>query len=289
MDANQDVFNLDEYMALQSDNTTWIWRGVLPYSGSALLFGDAKTGKSKLALSLAEAIADESRIEYLGLDVCEHGKVLYIQLDTPRALWKENYISIIKPGPARQGIYTVDREVATIPTHFDIRRQPEHDWVRRKVDAIKPILVVIDTVIKLHKGNENESDTISQVIDSFISATLPSALLYLTHKKKQQAGEAGNGTVRGSSAFAGAVDALINMSKTKLHIEARSDVQDEIAIVQLADGTFQLNSREDEITEFLATLPPTMPAGKMDLAVAEQFKVTTRTAKTWRLANKEQK
>lgn len=243
--------------------------------------GCIPTHNSWMALGIAEAVADKGIEDYLGLPIDTHGNVLYVQLDTPRSLWSTGYLRSIKSTLARKGVYIIDREMEDLPKQFDIRMPNCTEWLRTESNKVQPVLVIIDTIRRMHRGNENESDTMAVVHDSFIAATTPAALLYLAHKKKAQQGETGDGSVRGSSAFTGAVDALINMSKSKLVIEARSDVEEEIAIYQLDNGGWSRNSDEDNINEFIAGLGGSKT--QMDEMIAEKFTVSSRTARRWRV------
>lgn len=276
------AFSIKDYLELAADGTVWIWRGIIPVGGSVSLFGDPKVGKSFLAIGVAEAVADSMVEDYLGLPIDTHGRVLYVQLDTPRNLWKTGYISIVKAAQAQKDIYIIDRQMGDLPKQFDIREPNCTKWLRDEVDRVEPVLVIIDTVRRMHRGNENESDTMAVVHDSFIAACAPAAILYLTHKKKPQQGDSGSGSIRGSSGFAGAVDALVNMAKTKLTIEARSDVEEEMPIYQCDNGTWSLNSESDRINEFIGKLPD-MPKTAKDEAIAKEFTVSTRTARRWRV------
>lgn len=275
--------SIREYLTLPSPDTVWVWDGIIPTSGSMLIYGDPKVGKSKLILSLASAIADPEVDNYLGLDIKEHGKVLYVQLDTPRNLWRKGYLNIIKSNAALDGIFIIDREMKELPIPFDIRLPNCYEWLRREVDTVQPVNVIIDTIRRMHKGKENDSDVMAEVHDVFVYATQPSSLTYISHKRKAQQGDVGDGSPRGSTALSGAVDALVNMNKDKLLIEARSDVAEEIAIYQQGDGTWKLNSREYDIQEFISQLPKDMLAKDKDSAISLSFAVTSRTAKTWRL------
>lgn len=276
------AYSIRDYLQLKQNDTVWVWRGLIPASGSAVLYGNPKVGKSWLALGIAEAVADTDTEDYLGLPIEQHGTVLYIQLDTPRSLWSIGYIHVIKSDMAKDGIFIVDREMEDLPKQFDIRVAGCFEWLRKICNDINPVLVIVDTIRRMHRGNENESDTMAQVLDSFIYATSPSALLFLAHKKKTQTGEVGNGTVRGSSGFTGAVDALINMSKSKLSIEARSDVEEEIPIYQLDNGTWSLNSQEEDIRTFIAKMGSEYSNSQQDKMIAKQFTVSERTARRWR-------
>lgn len=276
------AYSIRDYVNLPKPDTTWIWRGIIPHSGAALVFGHAKTGKSKLILGLAEAVANPTIPNFLGLPINEHGKVLYIQLDTPRSLWIEGYLSCVKSEAAIDNIFIIDRELPDRPNPFDIRDSICQEWIRREVDVVQPIMVIVDTVRRMHRGDENDPTVMSLVYDTFINITQPAALVLLTHKKKQQDGDVGFGTARGSTVLMGAVDALVNMTKTALYIEARSDVEEEIPIHQLDDGTFMLNSKEESIGTFLSSLGDGMSKSEVNNALMEKFNISERTAKRWR-------
>lgn len=276
------AYSIEEYLNLPQNADVWVWKGIIPNAGSVLLFGDPKVGKSMAALGVAEAVADPDAEDFLGLDIQTHGNVLYIQLDTPRSLWQSKYVTIVKSPEARKHIYIIDREMPDLPKQFDIRSAGCIKWLRNEVDAIQPVLVIVDTIRRMHRGNENESDTMAVVLDSFIAACTPAAIMFLAHKKKAQTGDAGNGSVRGSSALAGAVDALVNMAKTRLRIEARSDVEEEMPIYQLDNGAWSLNSQEDDIKVFLAKMEGGTANAKQDEMIAAKFGVSNRTARRWR-------
>jgi RecA-family ATPase len=239
-------------------------------------FGSPKVGKSLLSLGLCEAIADPAISHFLDLPIQTHGRVLIVQLDTPRSLWKTGYLSLIKSDVARHEIFIIDREMKDLPKNFDIRYPACQQWLRLEVDSVSPILVVIDTIRRMHKGNEDKSDIMEEIHSSFIEATQPAALMYIAHKKKAQVGEVGPGSIRGSTGFAGAVDALINMSKSALYIEARSDAPEEIPIVQLDNGSWTLDNQQDEKVSFINALPTTLPKMEAYKAVMEQFGVSLK-------------
>src|SRR5262249_22557775 len=153
--------SIKEYIKLDDDTAIWVWKGIIPTSGSTLFYGNPKVGKSIFSLGLCEGIADPTIGSYMGLPIQTHGKVLIVQLDTPRSLWKSGYLELIKSDVAKENIFIIDREMDDVPKNFDIRIPECHQWLRREVDMINPVLVVIDTIRRMHRGNENESDTIA--------------------------------------------------------------------------------------------------------------------------------
>lgn len=276
-------FSLKEYLELPKPEQVWIWHNLIPISGSALLYADPKQGKSKLALSLCEAIADPGKAGYLGLPVDTHGKVLYIQLDTPRYLWVDNYISCIEPGPSHDSLFMLDREMDTVPYPFDIRLQKTMDFVRKEVDLVEPLMVVVDVIRKTHHGDENDSSVAENVLNCWWNCTKPAAVLYLQHKRKPQTGDLPDGLVgpRGSTGFTGAVDMLLDLTKHRLRPLGRSPLDEDIPIYMTDNGTFALNSKAEEIAKFTETVAH-LGATDQDKAIASRFNVSERTARRYR-------
>lgn len=273
---------ITEYKNLPAPDTIWVWKGILPTSGAALLFGNPKLGKSFLTLGLCEAIADPTIDSYLGQEIQQHGPVLYIQLDTPRNLWKSGYLNTVKSARAQDNIYIIDKELPDRPNPFDIRSKEAFNWIRSEVDRIKPVLVVVDTMRRMHNADENDPTTAALVYDIIINCTQPAAVILITHKKKQQHGDNSLGTARGSTTFTGAVDCIINMTKTALHFEARSDIDEELPIYQHDDGTWKLNSKADEIGDYIAGLDKNISKGELNTIIMDHFNISLATAKRWR-------
>jgi RecA-family ATPase len=275
-------YSIEDYVNLKIPENVWLWDGILPVSGATLLFAKQKIGKSFLALSLCEAIADPNIDQFLGQGIFQHGKVLYIQLDTPRGLWIKNYITNVKSKAARENIFIVDRELEDIPLPFDIRAPKCQEWVRTIVNEIKPVLVVIDTFRRMHRCDENDNTEMSIIYDTFVNITKPAAMLILTHEKKIVA-EGADAAARGATSVLGAVDSLVNMTKKRLKIEARSDIEEEIQIFQQDNGTFSLNSKGAEIEDFIANMEARgAKAADITKQLSENFKVSERTARRWR-------
>lgn len=277
------AYSVTEYLKLEQKAEVWLWDGIVPVSGAALLFAAQKIGKSFLALSLAEAVADEDIAHYLGQSIGLHGPVLYIQLDTPRGLWIKNYLKNLKSEKARNSIYIMDREMDDVPMPFDIRTRECQLWVKSEIDRIKPVLVIIDTMRRMHRCKENDNDEMAIIYDVFVNLTTPAAMLILTHQAKniQEGQEA---KARGASSVAGAVDCLIHMTKKRLKFEARSDIDEELKIFQTDDGTFTTHDQAEAADELIDNLTQKgLKFKEIDSAVAEKFGVSARTARRWRV------
>lgn len=275
------AYSMEEYLKLPQPNETWLWDGIIPSSGAALLYAKQKVGKSFISSKLAEAVADPDISHYLGQAIGVHGPVLYVQLDTPRGLWINNYLKNIKSPAAYKNLYMMDREMDDIPMPFDIRTKGAQQWIREQVREIQPVLTIADTFRRLHRCNENDNTEMAIIYDILVNITQPGALLLLTHEKKQQQ-EGQEASARGATSVAGAVDCLIHMTKNRLRFEARSDIDEEMRIFQQDDGTFTLHDGAEEVDTLIEELKGKgMKPSQIVKALASEFKVTERTARRW--------
>lgn len=213
----------DTYVTLPRSPETWVVEPLLPAGGKLNIYSPPKVGKSWAALQLAIDVAAK-KDKWLGFPLHMHGNTLYLQLDTPRGLWVDEYLLRLKAadyatGSGEYRVHFSDRE--EIPSYpFDIRYKPHGDWLRSSVDRINPVLVVVDTWREAFRGNENDTDTSQDVLSSLVAATYPAALVIISHASKPthtSDGEVKKSVVnglRGSSYLSGAVDGIIEVGKT---------------------------------------------------------------------------
>lgn len=275
------AYSMEEYLKLPQPNETWLWDGIIPAGGAALLYAKQKIGKSFISSKLAEAVADPDISHYLGQAIGVHGPVLYVQLDTPRGLWINNYLKNIKSPAAQKNLYMMDREMDDIPMPFDIRTKGAQQWIREQVREVQPVLTIADTFRRLHRCNENDNTEMAIIYDILVNITQPGAMLLLTHEKKQQQ-EGQEASARGASSVVGAVDCLIHMTKNKLKFEARSDINEEMRIFQQDDGTFTLHDGAEEVDTLIEEFKAQgMKPSQIVKALASEFQVSERTARRW--------
>jgi RecA-family ATPase len=188
------------------------------------LFAAPKEGKSILSMQMALAIANPAIPDWMGYEVQQHGPVLYFQIDTPRNLWLSRI-----DGQHRAGIHFpedlwfLDRD--DCPDYaFDIFN-PEHaQWLRDQADEIPYKLIIIDVLREIHEADEDNSTAMKRVFTALKKATLPAALLLVSHSRKPSR-EATPGLMnnnRGSGYIAGKVDTIMELRSKKLMMKGRS-------------------------------------------------------------------
>lgn len=230
---------VDAYLNLPRAKETWLLEPLIPANGSALLYGDVKMGKSYLGIQLALALSGQAP-DFLGFPVRTIGKVLYLQLDTPRVLWAKRFELMIKQGGLAydsQTLLLADREtIEFFP--FDIL-QPQHMTYLRAIVAIHaPTCVILDTLREAHSGDEDSSTAARNVIANLVAATSPAALVLVSHSRKPHpdVDKDLRADHRGSSYVTGRMDSIVRLTKNRLYYMGRSIEDGDIKIVRQENG-----------------------------------------------------
>lgn len=238
-----------EYLAQPRNPYSWVIEDILPTGGLLNIYGKPKSGKSFLAVQMAEAIAIGAP-DVVGFPIHQHGRVAYLQLDTPRAIWTDRIQTHFAHSPnilwADSDTRIVkDDSVEEIPYPFDIMTEGYH-WLKAKIAEAEPLVVVIDTLREVHSGDENDSTHMRNMINTLIAACRPAAMVVLSHARKN-ASEGGFEIMsenRGSGYVAGRFDGTIHLSsddkKPILSYKSRTAGEEKLPclrtpLIQLAD------------------------------------------------------
>lgn len=227
------------YLTLPRAPEAWIVEDILPTGGLLNIYGRPKEGKSFLATQLAAAIADPSQDSFMSFPIRTHGRVAYLQVDTPRAIWAQN-IGTCFQGFDLSQFYIADSQM--VPYPFNILAEG-HTWLRAACNELEPVVVIIDTLREIHGGEENDSGHMRNVVNLLVEATRPAAVVLISHARKNlPEGEmdlmAEN---RGSSYIAGRMDAIIKVTEKRLTYRSRTTGEDSLAVRRLPEnGRFEL-------------------------------------------------
>jgi len=152
---------------------------VAPYiirQGVTLLWAKRSVGKSALTWKWASSVG--SGLSFFGLPV-KQGKVLYVDVDSPENIIASrlstqavapNVWFFIKPG--QYGIPNPRKEV--------------EDELRETSQIIKPDLVILNTLRKLHRLDDKDSAAPAEVYGYFQEMFPQAALVFVHHSKKSQ-------------------------------------------------------------------------------------------------------
>jgi hypothetical protein len=265
------------YLALPRPENVWVVQDLIPMSGSMNLYGEPKAGKSFAALDLGIAVSS-GKPDWLGFPIPNHGPVLFLQMDTARHLWMEQYVeAALSAGENLDNIYFSDRDDPDCPYPFDMRRAGGQ-WLKTQVEIIKPVLVIVDVWREIFDGDENSSEVGAQVWGALTNATKGAGLLVLSHEIKGNTDPSKGDTplrkgARGSTFVAGKVDAIAKLKLNgQLHYVSRSAQESKLQLQRRFDGFWELdtNSVNAQATSVINRMN-----GKSQLQMARELASST--------------
>jgi RecA-family ATPase len=228
-----------EYLALPSSPSTWLIEPLLPSGGAMLLYGDPKVGKSYAALQLAESVQNGD--SWLGFPT-RAGKVVYVQLDTPRNVWQARIRELQSYGQLLSLPHFADRE-SLEAWPFDILNPDHLIMLREELQALSPDLVIIDTLRESHSADENDSTEMQEAVAALVAATKPAALCLISHARKPS--EDGNfslmGDNRGSSYVVGRMDAIVRFTPKSARVSGRSIEEHSLDLERQDSGFWEIS------------------------------------------------
>lgn len=225
-------YQLDEYLALDREPQPWVIHSLVPVGGLVNVFGKPKTGKSFIVLDWCKAVAQGAG-SWFGYQIQKSGPVAYLQVDTPREEWARR-LEHVRKECARDGIPLWIADMWLVP-NFPVNVLEKDDptilWLRAELERIQPVMIVIDTLREVHGGDEDNSTVMRNVISALVGACRPSAIVIVSHARKDQAAFQDTGgddmmdQARGSSYVAGRMDVIVKVSPKRMMFKGRATGQ----------------------------------------------------------------
>jgi RecA-family ATPase len=248
------------FLSLPSSPETWLIEPLLPSSGAMLLYGDPKVGKSFAALQLAHAVATGE--SWLGFP-CRKARVCYAQLDTPRNVWQKRITTLASVGAINDldNLWFTDRELMeTWP--FDILNPAHLIMFREELQALKPDMVIMDTLRESHSADENDSTEMQEAIAALVAATQPAALILISHSRKpsQDEGYSLMNDNRGSSYVVGRMDAIVRFTPKSARVSGRTIEEHSLDLERQDSGFWDVSASEADHLIHGLLLDPSAPS-----------------------------
>jgi hypothetical protein len=225
----------------QPPDKAWLVRHLWSHAAVGLISGHPKVGKSWLGLDLAVSVA--SGTDCLGAFAVEApGPVLVFLAEDPLPSVRERIASL-----CAQRHLSLERLPLHVITAAQLRLDDPNDRDRltATVARLAPRLLLLDPLVRLHAGDENDARYIAQLLGFLRTLSrqheLAVALVHhMSKKSRRQLGQA----LRGSSDLWAWTDSAAYLTRARDHIlltlEHRSaPAPDPIALVLAtgADGT----------------------------------------------------
>ncbi len=278
-----DTVSLADLMAEPDTEPPWAVDGIVPQVGVTVLAGPPKVGKTLLVQSMALAAADRARPhEVLGRDV-RRGPVLYVLEEGSRAGLRYR----VHRQASALGI--TDAAVAfAYRQHVRLDDRNSLARLRGEVQALRPVLVVVDPLNRVHSRNEDKATEMTPVMDALagVAYDFRTAVVAIHHVGKPSESRTGQDRLRGSGAIRSGTDAnLILDGSGILRLEGEYRDAERLSMSLRLDPDTLLLEQSDAPERGGKIAPADLLAfiterGQVNArAVMEQWTVTRNTAK----------
>jgi archaellum biogenesis ATPase FlaH len=197
--TNFTPFTLDDLYGEEFPAVRWVVKDLVPLGTITALTGDSNSYKTFLTQSMAGDVA-------LGNQFLKHfpttkGKVLIVD--------EENHRMHIKDRFKQMGISPTKDILFLSLRGVKIDNEYHLQHLKELIEKEKPILVILDSLVRLHSGEENSATEMAVAFSAMKQLVAEDrAILFIHHHRKPQGfGKKSNSqSIRGSSDIIAAVD-----------------------------------------------------------------------------------
>lgn len=272
----------EEYLTLPASEQTWVIEPLIPVGGLVNIYGQPKEAKkSWMGLNMALAVTNAWPVMLGRFHVRSTGPVVYLQVDTPRSLWRPRF-ELLREEHDLSQLYLADPDLVPYPMNL-LDEDTDHTAILgAMVEGMglsePPLVVFIDTLREIHGGEENDSTVMRNVIAKLRTAFAGSAIVLISHSRKgagdisaaKPAEESQNDNLmaenRGSSYVAGRMDTIIRLTPKYMTYQGRAVGRERLKIEWHQDsGLF--SAVDDPVLQRAQALMRLRPeAGQRELA-----------------------
>lgn len=188
------LWDIDDFFSHEFPQSYRLVDPIMPDTGDMLLHAKRGAGKTLVAWDLAIAVATGGY--FLGHFKCRKAKVAMIQVDMPDKQTHERLLhSVAQAGGTGIKLVTTDGAptMLALDENGKFRKKPEEAIIA--LAKLEPDLVIFDTLRKVHKLKENESDTPSYVYGAGAQLFPRAARVWCHHDSKTYKISTGYGAV----------------------------------------------------------------------------------------------
>jgi KaiC/GvpD/RAD55 family RecA-like ATPase len=208
----------------------WLLEGYIAKGDFTLLSGGEGLGKSQITMALSVAIV-EGKDTFLDRNVMAHGKVLYID--------EENPVDVIYSRLRRYGLQAKNMPKLRYIWNNGVRLENQADALLDEALSFEPDLIVLDSLSRVHSGDENSMASMSPILNDAIkplARETGAAVILIHHHDKGRTGPRGSGDIgatidSGIDVFEGAAPGVMRLKLRK----SRRRLTGEEMMVQIKD------------------------------------------------------
>lgn len=251
-------FQRASQLSTTGPQTQWLIEGLWSDQAVGILGGEPKCYKSFLALDVAVSVASGAAC-LRQFPVRRTGKVLLFPAEDSLAVVRQRLEGIACA--AQVGFESLPVEVITAPS---LRLDTPADRLRltHTVQALRPILLILDPLIRLHRLDENDATQVATLLSFLreLQRQFQVAILLVHHSRKDSNSSRPGQALRGSSELHGWGDSNLYMRRKGSHLTLSTEhraapSQDHIPLQLTQSGSaMALSALEQSISE-----PSTQP------------------------------
>lgn len=181
--------------------TQWLVEGLWTDQAVGILGGEPKCCKSFLALDVAVSVASGAAC-LRQFAVCRRGSVLLFPAEDSLAVVRARLEGIA--AAAQVPFDSLPVQVITAPT-LRLDTPDDRSRLRETVQQLRPVLLVLDPLIRLHRVDENDASQIAGLLSYLreLQRQFALAVMLVHHARKDSNGSRPGQALRGSSELHG--------------------------------------------------------------------------------------
>lgn len=186
----------------------WVVKDLIPENSITAIAGSPGSFKTWITLEIARCISQGEKL-FGKFDIEKHGPVVFID--------KENHLKHIQKRLKQLGFVPEYNTIYVTEENFLIDKEDDFKKLKNMISVIKPSLIVFDSLVRIHDGDENVSKDIANVMRKFrIITNKGTSVLFIHHHRKEGAQHKKSAnSIRGSSDILAGIDCLLLVEKPK--------------------------------------------------------------------------
>lgn len=209
------TFTLSQLYQEQFPKQRWLVQDLIPFGSITALTGEAGSYKTFFTQGMTASITNGT--PFLGQFAVTKGKILIIDEENQRRTIRERYECL--------GLTGTDNIVFLSLKGIKVDEEACLNKIQEVIEKEKPSLIVFDSLVRIHSGDENTSKDISRVFNNLRRLITEERSIIVIHhhrKSKNASVKSNNQSIRGSSDILAAVDTHLAVDRN----------EDEITVTQ---------------------------------------------------------
>lgn len=219
------VMTIDAILATNYGEQEWLVERLIPLETISVISGHPGSFKTWFTMQLAKSMSTGAL--FLDKFATEQGAVLFIDEENTNRLVKKRFHKLGLQNNSNLPIFYLSQ------IGFRIDREKDLERLLSVIKENNIKLVIFDSLIRIHRGDENVSKDMAKVLSGFQKIVAEGVnVIFTHHHRKEQKGSSGTGQkLRGSSDILAGVDAHLAIQHDEqescLYIEQPKLRQDE--------------------------------------------------------------